>query len=272
MSAVDISGFTSFLHEAAGRLTRTGRGDLLPQLLRVQVAAVINVAAKYTKKQEPKPAVATAKAQEKLRRKFHSFRDGKAGRGNKQAVAGMKFQSVSSGEDTVYVSDNGKTWFGRGPKGPWRQMNRADRRWPSKLWGEYQAQVSAAERDLKKAQRDAERNIKRSQKLGQKAFLQAGEDLGLGPLLKGDKAARKAVSAAGKDYKNGRGISETGPASVANTIIITAPMLTGPKGKGQAILDRAISTRSKALEIECQKGVFDSLDKVAKRYKGIEVK
>ncbi len=146
---------------------------------------------------------------------------------------------------------NGKSWHLMDSHHRWS----ADR---NARFARFQAAAVLKRKDIQKAIQ--------ARGLAKRTWIQIAEDLGIDMNAPGYIRGAKASN--GRFYKNGTATKLLQAASVFIDIKNDNPGVVD-RLNGQALLERAIATRTRAFEIETQKGVFEDVAARAKRYPGI---
>lgn len=145
---------------------------------------------------------------------------------------------------------NGKTWH-----------DMTHRHWSDERWARYQAYDRQAN-ELRKDPKEA----KKARGLSKQSWLQIAQDLGL--TLDAPAYVTNARPSNGKTYKNGVARKFLEVAAAYIEITNDNPIVVR-KLDGWGVLNRALSIRRRAFEIDCAKGVFSDIATRAKRYPGI---
>jgi hypothetical protein len=248
----DLSGLSAMVRDMR-RLTGASYESVVKETAR----GVLRLAANYTP--TAKPAEEKRKAEAIVKRRYNTYGGGAVGKEAKGV-----YPRISR------TKTGGKAWWITGPGkyhemlGPWR--------WPDAMWADYTAEENDRIQDLAVTLKDYPAARVRAIGITKQSWLQIGDALGISPLgCTGEAKARAAISAKRGGWPTSTGTeTESGPLYFVE-LINRMPLLVDGSGKmdGSAILQRAIRAREKAFEIELQKGVFDSMDAISKRYPGL---
>jgi hypothetical protein len=164
-------------------------------------------------------------------------------------------------------------YAGRWPKGSrkpsvdggksWHQMN-GGRHWSNERWARFQAHSRQRREMIQKTMREK----LAARGLAKKSWVQIADDLGL------DLGVPKWISGArdpkGRPFKEGLATTLVEQAAFIVEITNSNPLVVG-RLDGREILAGAMRDREKAFMIDMEKGVFDDVERRAKRYPGVFV-
>lgn len=271
---VDSTGFQRMIRE----LSRMS-GKAFEEVLADQTKKVLETCVKYTPSAKLQEAI--RRSQNHIKRKFNTYSGGRAGTVD-QYIGSQVFTSAAKEDPRISITKAG-TWYVKGGKfymmkgrGQWaaKEGQNSSRfaatgpRWNAAMWAQFEREEADRVADLDLALKTAAKDVRISRGLCKASWLEIADDLGI--VLKVPEFVRKARPANGKKYDNGAGRKITRTDAVFFEIENRMPTLV-QKLDGRAILQRAISTRLKAFEIELRRGVFNDLVQRARRYPGIFV-
>ena len=167
----------------------------------------------------------------------------------------------------VWLRSGGKFYIMRGP-GRWGGRSAPEgAHWPDRIWQQYQSLVDQSPEELAQLEKRWIAQALASQGLARQSWSQIAEALGL--TLHGADGVRSAKGSDGRDYRNGTATKESTRDRTVFTLSNSMPALVSGRLDGESIITRAFAAREKAFDTALEKGLFQDVEFLAKRYPGL---
>lgn len=256
ITEVDVSGFTAM----CGDLAKMSGKDFEPVVL-LSVGQLLSACIRRTPTRKEGQIIKRVAA----RSRYMEFSDGTKIAQWKKADNALMFLEPSNFDP----KRNAKTSAPRLEHGmSWHVMNDPERHWSDPRWSRFAAAYALAQEEMSPAA--VRRKIKAAMEargLAKKSWWQIGEMLGSDPRI-APAFVRNAKSPDGQPHLEGTARKVLESAALFIEIANANPLVVG-KLNGEAILSGALRDRQKAFDIDCEKAVFDDIERRAKRYPGI---
>jgi hypothetical protein len=249
---IDTTGIMGMFRD----LSRMSGRDLA-DVTRDQAGKILETAIRYTPMAKMK--VARETAQRTVRRRFNTY-----GAGDVGTAARNNYPRISISQK------RGKVWWVDKNEDGLRvfYLMNGSRKWSDERWGKYLAEENDRINDLAMALETADKRAIGAIGLARQSWVQIADSLGIPLRFTSEGRIRSAIASTGRRYINGRGTETTGQNSFIIELINDHPILVDKLG-GAGILQRAVSTRRRAFDIDMKKGVFNNIELRVKRYPGI---
>lgn len=257
---IDTGGFMGAMQAAADYI---GSGEGTDAALRGELGKVLQRCVDYT--HSPEADDLRRRSEIGVRKKFNTYAAGEIGQAARRETPRISF-----------CPGTGKAWWidqgGQGSNTKYL-MNGGKRRHWGNRFERYQAEEADRLADLAAELQQYLPKIDAARGLTKRSWYEIGQALGIEvPGVPG--WVKAAVATDRKNHLNGDGKRTATADSLRYELQNHTPMLINPRRgqeglMGEGILQRAFNSRESAIMIGLEKGIFDDLEKAAKRFPGL---
>ena len=256
-----VDGFLGAMNAAARYI---GAGDSTEEALRGELGKVLERAVDYTHS-APSEEEFRQRIEYRLRRKFNTYAAGDVGVDAKETIPRISNCPGTGRAWWVDYSNTGRRAF--------YLMNDGPRRGWGDRYARYQAEEQDRQADLALELEQYVPKVLASRGLSKQSWYQIGQALGI--TVPGvPPYVKDALGSDGRAHLNGTGTRTPTADGVVYELVNSMPLLISPRHpqeglEGENILERAFTSRDKAIMVGIEKGILDDLEKAIKRFPGL---